>query len=61
LEAEASEGKGLKYIGGQAIRTRLKDKGIQPLPWAQFTDPVHTGCSFASVILGNPPDSQTSG
>jgi transposase InsO family protein len=32
LEAEASEGKGLKYIGGQAIRTRLKDKGIQPLP-----------------------------
>jgi len=32
LEAEASDGKGLKYIGGQAIRTRLKEKGIQPLP-----------------------------
>ena len=32
LEAEASEGKGLKYIGGQAIRTRLKEKGVQPLP-----------------------------
>jgi len=32
LEAEAAEGKGLKYIGGQAIRTRLKEKGIQPLP-----------------------------
>lgn len=32
LEAEAAEGKGLKYIGGQAIRTRLKDQGIQPLP-----------------------------
>ena len=32
LEAEASLGKGLKYIGGQAIRTRLKDKGITPLP-----------------------------
>ena len=32
LEAEAAEGKGLKYIGGQAIRTRLKDKRIQPLP-----------------------------
>ena len=32
LEVEASEGKGLKYIGGQAIRTRLKEKGIQPLP-----------------------------
>jgi transposase InsO family protein len=32
LEAEASEGKGLKYIGGQAIRTRLKEKGIQSLP-----------------------------
>ena len=31
LEAEASEGKGLKYIGGQAIRTRLKEKGIWPL------------------------------
>lgn len=32
LEAEASAGKGLKYIGGQAIRTRLKEKGAQPLP-----------------------------
>ena len=32
LEAEASEEKGLKYIGGQAIRTRLKEKGVQPLP-----------------------------
>jgi transposase InsO family protein len=32
LEAEAFEGKGLKYIGGQAIRTRLKEKGLQPLP-----------------------------
>jgi transposase InsO family protein len=32
LEAEAAEGKGLKYIGGQAIRTRLKEKGIRPLP-----------------------------
>ncbi len=32
LEAEASAGKGLKYIGGQAIRTRLQEKGIQPLP-----------------------------
>jgi transposase InsO family protein len=31
LEAEAAEGKGLKYIGGQAIRTRLKEKGVQPL------------------------------
>ena len=32
LEAEAAEGKGLKYIGGQAIRTRLKEKGVRPLP-----------------------------
>jgi transposase InsO family protein len=32
LEAEASSGIGLKYIGGQAIRTRLKDAGITPLP-----------------------------
>jgi transposase InsO family protein len=32
LEVGASEGNGLKYIGGQAIRTRLKEKGIQPLP-----------------------------
>jgi transposase len=32
LEAEASSGAGLKYIGGQAIRTRLKDAGIAPLP-----------------------------
>ncbi len=32
LEAEAGEGKGLKYIGGQAIRTRLKDESVFPLP-----------------------------
>jgi transposase InsO family protein len=32
LEAEAARGEGLKYIGGQAVRTRLKEKGIQPLP-----------------------------
>jgi len=32
LEAEAAEGKGLKYVGGQAIRTRLKEKGMRPLP-----------------------------
>ena len=32
LEAEAAEGKGLKYIGGQAIRTRLKAEKISPLP-----------------------------
>lgn len=32
LEAEAAEGNGLKYVGGQAIRTRLKEKKIQPLP-----------------------------
>jgi transposase InsO family protein len=32
LEAEASSGTGLKYIGGQAIRTRLKEAGINPLP-----------------------------
>lgn len=32
LEAEAAEGKGLKYIGGQAIRTRLKAEKVSPLP-----------------------------
>ena len=32
LEAEASFRAGLKYIGGQAIRTRLRDKGVDPLP-----------------------------
>jgi transposase len=33
LEAEASASRpSLKYIGGQAIRTRLKDIGIKPLP-----------------------------
>lgn len=32
LEAEAAQGRGLKYIGGRAIRTRLKQKQIQPLP-----------------------------
>ena len=32
LEAEAARGQGLKYIGGKAVRTRLKAKKIQPLP-----------------------------
>lgn len=32
LEAKAELGEGLKYIGGQAIRTRLKQKKITPLP-----------------------------
>lgn len=32
LEAEAARGEGLKYIGGQAIRTRLKEKELRPLP-----------------------------
>lgn len=32
LEAEAEVGDGLKYIGGQAIRTRLKQKKTKPLP-----------------------------
>jgi len=32
LEAEAILGTGLKYIGGQAIRTRLKGTGVNPLP-----------------------------
>lgn len=32
LEAQAATGKGLKYIGSFAIRTRLQEKGISPLP-----------------------------
>ncbi len=32
LEANAELGKGLKYIGGQAIRTRLKQQQVTPLP-----------------------------
>ena len=32
LEAEAELGVGLKYIGGRAIRTRLKQKKVTPLP-----------------------------
>jgi len=32
LEAEAATGEGLKYIGSTAIRTRLKQKGLEPLP-----------------------------
>ena len=32
LEAEAELGEGLKYIGGQAIKTRLKQKKVTPLP-----------------------------
>ena len=32
LEAEATAGDGLKYIGSLAIRTRLKQKKISPLP-----------------------------
>lgn len=32
LEAQAATGQGLKYIGSPAIRTRLREKGISPLP-----------------------------
>jgi transposase len=32
LEVEGSLGKGLKYIGGRAIRTRLKQNKVKPLP-----------------------------
>jgi len=32
LEAEAAKGSGLKYIGGRAIRTRLKRQRVSPLP-----------------------------
>ena len=32
LEAEAARGSGLKYIGGLAVRTRLKAKQVKPLP-----------------------------
>jgi transposase InsO family protein len=32
LEVEAALGTGLKYIGGQAIKTRLKINGVKPLP-----------------------------
>jgi transposase InsO family protein len=32
LEAEAELGDGLKYIGGQAIKTRLKQNEVTPLP-----------------------------
>lgn len=32
LEAQAATGEGLKYIGSAAIRTRLQEKGISPLP-----------------------------
>lgn len=32
IEAEAALGTGLKYIGGRAVRTRLKKKRVRPLP-----------------------------
>ncbi len=32
LEADAALGRGLKYIGGRAVRTRLKDQRCNPLP-----------------------------
>lgn len=32
LEVAAKTGKRLKYIGGQAVRTMLKEQGCQPLP-----------------------------
>lgn len=32
LEADAARGRGLKYIGGRAVRTKLKDQQCNPLP-----------------------------
>jgi len=32
LEAQAAKGTGLKYVGGRAVRTRLKAQKVSPLP-----------------------------
>jgi transposase len=32
LEVEAAQGTGLKYVGGTAVRTKLKERQISPLP-----------------------------
>jgi len=40
VEAQATTGEGLKYIGSSAIRTRLREKGVSPLPSARTIERV---------------------
>ena len=56
LEVEAALGVGLKYIGGQAIKTRLKIDGVEPLPSISSIERVlrETGLSSQKEELPKP-------
>lgn len=59
LEAEAASGQGLKYIGAQAIRTRLKQKRLKRVPSCSTIERVlkqagMTRAYEAQVAVGYP-------
>jgi transposase len=59
LEAEAALGKGLKYVGSTAVRTRLKEKPINPLPSISSIERVlrekKMTCAYQSPSSPEPP------
>jgi transposase InsO family protein len=55
LEAEAARGIGLKYIGGRAIRTRLKKWEIEPLPSLRSIERILEECEMTRP-KESPPD-----
>lgn len=56
LEAEASQRQGLKYIGGQAVRTRLQTQGCDPLPSVATIERIlrRAGLTHASPVRLQP-------
>lgn len=54
LEAEARRGSGLKYIGGRAIRTRLKKWEIKPLPSVRSIERVLEAAGMTRPKVSKP-------
>jgi transposase InsO family protein len=54
LEAEAARGGGLKYIGGIAVRTRLKAQPITPLPSARTIERILRAAKMTQVRSAKP-------
>jgi transposase len=57
LEAQATTGEGLKYIGSSAIRTRLKEKGVSPLPSCRTIERVLREAGMTRPRCPTPPTS----
>ena len=56
VEAEAKRGDGLKYIGAPAVRTKLKEKGITPLPSLSSIERIMRACGLTKKQKKNAPE-----